>query len=72
MTDKCGLQALGRRFGLDRELQSVLDAMGPDGKGVGGTRGKGKKRGRTSEEGRGLKRAVMRREIEEGEEEEED
>lgn len=46
--------------------------MGPDGKGVGGTRGKGKKRGRTSEEGRGLKRAVMRREIEEGEEEEED
>lgn len=43
MTDKCGLQALGRQHGLDRELQGTIDAMGPDGKGVGkGKKGKRK------------------------------
>lgn len=35
LSDTCGLQALGRQHGLDRELLSVIDAMGAGGKGVG-------------------------------------
>lgn len=66
LTDKCGLQALGRRYGLDRELQSVLDAMGPDGRGVGNARQKGRsKRKKTGEGGRRAKRATTGRVTEE-------
>lgn len=48
-------------------MQSVLDTIGLDGKGLGGVEGKRKRR-RKSDVGRGLKRAVMRREREEEEE----
>ena len=59
LTDKCGLQTLGRRMGLDRELQSIVDSLGPDGKRAAGVR-KGKKRKAV---GRGLGRAAKRQVI---------
>lgn len=63
LSDKNSLQSHGRRLGLDRELQTVLDGLGRDGrarkKGV-----KGKKRGRSAsgdgdEEGRKKRKSVV-------------
>ncbi|KAL8290138.1 hypothetical protein RQP46_003077 [Phenoliferia psychrophenolica] len=65
LTDKCGLQALGRQHGLDREFQGVIDAMGPDGKGLGKGR-KERKRGT----GREVAEARKRRRRDESDEEE--
>ncbi|KAK4703339.1 hypothetical protein P7C70_g2878, partial [Phenoliferia sp. Uapishka_3] len=52
LSEKCSLQALGRQHGLDRELQGLIDAMGPDGKGTGsgGRKRKRKARGDSDDE----------------------
>lgn len=67
------LQTHGRRLGLDRELQSVLDAIvdgDEGGTGVGGKRGGKRRKVSAGGGGRGKKRA--RSESEEGSDEEDE